>query len=196
MAGVKSEVSLLAVTLSILIPALPERLALLKELTEFLDRQARGLPVEILALVDNRQRSTGAKENGLVRIAKGQYVTFIDDDDWVADTYVADILQALEDNAGVDSVMFDVALYLYGTFSKTFRYGQEYMWEETEECIFREPGPLMCWSRDIMVRYPLPDLTIDEDSLWIRQGPWKFETVSQVRIPRVLYFYRAVPGHS
>lgn len=186
----------MAVTLSILIPAVPERIAMLGELTELVGRQARGLPVEILVLVDNRQRTTGLKRNGLVALARGAYVTFVDDDDWVADTYVSDILQAIDDNPGVGSVVFDVALYLYGQFSKIFRYGQEYLWEETEEWICREPGPLMCWSRDIMLRYPFPDQSVDEDSVWVRRGAWKFETVPQVRIPRVLYYYRAVPGHS
>ncbi len=186
----------MAVTLSILIPAVPERMAMLGELMAFLGRQARGMPVEIVALLDNRQRTTGLKQNGLVALAQGHYVAFVDDDDWVADTYVADLVQAIDDNPGAGSVVFDVALYLYGKFSKIFRYGQEFLWEERDGCIYREPGPLMCWSRDIMRRYPFPDQTIDEDSVWIQRGPWKFEAVPQVRIPRVLYFYRAVPGHS
>lgn len=152
--------------------------------------------MEVLVLMDNRQRTTGAKMNALIDTAQGRYVSFVDDDDWVATTYVSEILQALAQSPGVDCVLFDVAFYLFGTFQKTFRYGQEYGWDETPEFIYREPAPFMCWSREIMLRYPLPDQTINEDSVWIQNGPWKHEPIAEARIPHSLYLYRAEPGHA
>lgn len=157
--------------------------------------QARGQPVEVLVLLDNRQRSTGAKQNALIRQARGRYVTIVDDDDAVAETYVDDLLRALRDHPGVGCVVFDVAFYRFGRLEKIFRYGQEYGWLETDTYIFREPCPLMCWRRDILLRYPFPDQSVNEDAAWIAAGPWKHEPVTQARIPRVLYEYRAEPGH-
>lgn len=185
----------MTVTLSILIPALPERLTLLGSLMEDLTRQAEGLPVEVLVFLDNRQRTLGTKWNALVEAAQGNYVTKVDDDDQVSATYVRDILQAIEQHPGVNCILFDVAFYLCGKFQKIFRYGQEYGWTETDDYIYREPAPFMCWQRQIMSRYKFLDVTGSEDSEWINNGPWKHETISQIRIPHVLYSYMAVPGH-
>lgn len=88
-----------------------------------------------MALVDNRKRTTGAKRNDLIDLAKGEYVTFIDDDDWAGANYVQSILGAIDQYPGTDCIVFDVAFYLHGDFVKLFKYGQEYGWQETDNCI-------------------------------------------------------------
>lgn len=55
----------MAIALSVLVPCLPERLEHAADLLQALCRQAEGRPVEILGLLDNRWRSTGAKKNEL-----------------------------------------------------------------------------------------------------------------------------------
>ena len=182
--------------LSILIASLPERLPVLTPLVAELTRQVGDLPVEIQVLLDNRKRTLGAKRNVLIAAAQGEYVTFVDDDDWVEPHYVRDLLDAIARNPGAECIVFDVAFHLNGRFVKHFRYGQEYGWTETEDWIYREPNQWMCWARRVMRRYPYPDQPLDEDSAWIRKGPWKHERIRQARIPAVLYHYRAVPGHT
>ena len=185
----------MSIELSVLIPSIPERLESLAGLVVDLTAQAGGLPVEVLVFLDNKRRTTGAKLNNMIEAAQGGYVTVADDDDRVAPTYVRDLLDAIHRNPGVDCIVFDVALYIGGKFVKIFRYGVEYGWTETDDCIYREPGPLMCWKRQVAVRYKFPDQCIDEDSAWIAAGPWKHEPIWQARIDTVLYDYLAVPGH-
>jgi len=46
-------------------------------------------------LSDKGEKSTGEKRNLLYGMAKGKYVCSIDDDDWVPDTYIYEILKAV-----------------------------------------------------------------------------------------------------
>ena len=76
---------------SILIPSIPERYHSAQELLHSLLEQqsvARMQDVELLYCMDNRRRSVGAKRNDLLAMARGEYLSFIDDDDLVATDYV------------------------------------------------------------------------------------------------------------
>ena len=80
---------------SILIAAIPERYHSVQGLLHsLLETQsvARRPDVELLYLMDNRRRTVGAKRNDLLGMAKGEYISFIDDDDEVATDYVERIL--------------------------------------------------------------------------------------------------------
>lgn len=83
---------------SILIPMIPERYhsaqGLLYSLLEG-QSVARMPDVELIALLDNRRRPVGAKRNALLEMARGEYVSFIDDDDEVAADYVRRIRDAI-----------------------------------------------------------------------------------------------------
>ena len=87
--------------LSIMLITCVNRVKLLSELITELERQANGLPVEILYLGDNRIMTVGGKRNRLKRIAVGDYSCWIDDDDWIAPTYVQDILRGVDHNPDV-----------------------------------------------------------------------------------------------
>src|SRR5665213_3420706 len=91
--------------LSILICSLQKRLNQLALLAEHLQKQAEGKPVEILWLGDNKTMSVGEKRNKLLAMAKGDYVCFVDDDDWVADDYIESILKGAEQKP--DCICFD-----------------------------------------------------------------------------------------
>ncbi|HWY98901.1 MAG TPA: glycosyltransferase, partial [Bacteroidia bacterium] len=94
--------------LSILICSLQKRLTQFALLCEHLQNQAHGKPVEILWLGDNKTMSVGEKRNKLLSISKGDYIAFVDDDDWVADDYVDAILKGMEQKK--DCICFD-AIY-------------------------------------------------------------------------------------
>ncbi len=57
-----------------------------------------GESVEIIILTDNKKLTTGNKRNLLVCLASGDYICFIDDDDWVDSEYTRLILDAIEKN--------------------------------------------------------------------------------------------------
>jgi glycosyltransferase involved in cell wall biosynthesis len=87
--------------LSIMLITCANRVQLLNDLIQELERQTKGLPVEILYLGDNRYITVGGKRNRLKRMAVGDYSCWIDDDDWIAPTYVEDILRGIEHDPDV-----------------------------------------------------------------------------------------------
>lgn len=54
--------------------------------------------VELLTCYDQKEMTIGAKRQYLIEQATGEYVVFIDDDDWIAPEYISSIMQAIEDN--------------------------------------------------------------------------------------------------
>lgn len=83
---------------SILIASIPERYHLAQGLLySLLEGQsvARMPDVELLYFMDNRRRPVGAKRNALLDAARGEYISFIDDDDEVAADYVRQIHDAI-----------------------------------------------------------------------------------------------------
>ena len=57
--------------------------------------------VEIRILSDNKEMSVGEKRNKLIHMAKGEYFSFIDDDDLVSEEYVDQVLRKLRKNPDV-----------------------------------------------------------------------------------------------
>ena len=79
------------------------------------------------ALKDSRVRVIHKQNGGLsdarnagIDIAQGNYLTFVDSDDWVADQYVSAMVQALDD--GCDMVVCDME-YVYDDGQTTFSSG-------------------------------------------------------------------------
>lgn len=85
-------------TLSILIVTIPEREMLFnKLLNNILDqRKEYGVKnVEVRVLFNNHKIPIGEARNNLLEAATKDYVCFIDDDDKIADDYVATIMKAI-----------------------------------------------------------------------------------------------------
>ena len=84
--------------LSICIVSLPSRKAQLSKLVSYLYDQIEmnGGHFNAEIVIDDRAEPTiGEKRNALLDRAKGLYVAFVDDDDWVAHDYVERIVRAL-----------------------------------------------------------------------------------------------------
>jgi hypothetical protein len=86
--------------LSVLIPSLTWRHEQFENLLRHLYLQVSWLAekgsVEILYSVDDGSKSIGGKRNGLLDRARGEYLCFIDDDDWVSDNYLQVVLDAIK----------------------------------------------------------------------------------------------------
>ncbi len=82
--------------LSVLIPTLECRKPYLDRLLGILNRQ-RMKELEVVTLKDKGDESIGQKRNKLLDVAQGDYLVFVDDDDTVAENYVAALLNALAD---------------------------------------------------------------------------------------------------
>lgn len=171
--------------LQILIPTLPERRAYLTRLMGYLDRQKKNLDV----MVDDRNRSVsiGQKRNSLLAKAIGDYVVFIDDDDHISDTYIQDILQALETNP--DVVTFNGWMTTNGRDRKDFviKLGERY--EERGGKYYRWPNHIVPMRRELVQHVKFPDIRNGEDYQWSKQINDQRLLKTSVHIDKFLYHY-------
>lgn len=181
-----------------MIPAVLDRLG--SRLLEDLQRQVASLPteqreVEILALYDNRKRSTGLKRQVLLDAAQGQFVTCLDDDDGVAPDYMERVVGAISENPDIDVIVFNSSSSLNGEPPFTVIPGIEF---ENEQCrkddsgrwvdIHRKPWHWNVWNARLAKTAKFPDGYIDDDWFWLRQ--MMPHVKNQHRIHAVLHFYQ------
>ena len=97
------------ITLSILICSVDveERQIKLKKLISELNNQiSKNYAEEIVEIIvdtDNMQKSVGQKRNDLIEKSQGEFICFIDDDDFVSDNYLSKILYQL--NSTIDILL-------------------------------------------------------------------------------------------
>lgn len=133
-----------------------------------------------ISLGENRQR--------LIDSARGTYVSFVDDDDLVADDYVNSIYGALAGDA-VDYVGFQLQLYIDGSPTKPTYHSLRYnRWHEDSEGYYRDITHLNPVRKDL-IQYAKMSGGSGEDSRWsadVRSlGVLKIEQY----IDRVMYHY-------
>ena len=100
------------ITLSILICSVDteERQAKLKKLISELNRQiSKNYAEEVIEIIidtDNMEKSVGKKRNDLIEKAQGEFICFIDDDDFISENYLSTILYHL--NSGIDILLIAI----------------------------------------------------------------------------------------
>lgn len=201
---------------SILIAGIPERYHLAQPLLySLLESQmvSRMPDVELLYLLDNKRRPVGAKRNALLDAARGQYVSFIDDDDSVADDYVRRIYRAIIEGRKTtppDIICFRQTAHLspHG-ITHDCHYSLQY-WREREPDkrrgvevaygsdgkpianVFKWTGPpahTMVWRREIVKDVRFPDKQFGEDVSWVDAACER--AVSEIQLGgEPLYIYR------
>lgn len=174
------------IQLSILICSLLERKdTFLSKLLDNINQQIVNKPVEVLVLSDNANRPVGTKRNDLLKLAKGKYVSFIDDDDRISNDYVDSILHEINGWES-DVIVFDAIISFNGNYPKLVKYGREYDYCEKPEAYYRHPNHLMVHKKENITEY-FKDIKTGEDDEWaLRMLP---RIVTQSRIDKVLYYY-------
>ena len=174
--------------LSILICSLPSRLKQFSVIEE-LTRQAQGKPVEIIYLGDNKSMTVGEKRNHLVRMAKGDYVTFVDDDDRVTGDYVKSILEGI--GSGADVICFEAMVSGYTPNPKRCKYSLGYSHTEDDSAYYRKPNHLMAWNAFIASGVPFPEISNGEDTAWATQITESHPTgmLTEYQTGKCLYYY-------
>jgi len=173
---------------SILICAVPSRIAKLTELLDKLNNQIEDKSVEILVLYDNKKRSVGSKRNSLLNMAQGEYIAFIDDDDTVADNYIDKILETIDKNH-VDVINFTQAtIFADGRFTQICTYGLNYEYTSNRTVWQGKSAHTMVWRREVAIKGIFPDSDWLEDRNWVAQACKVAKT--EIQIPDILYFYR------
>ena len=92
-------------TWDILIPSIVHRTDMLTDLLE--EPERRLVPgVGVLVYRDNREELYGPKCQNLYDASEADYVSMLDDDDWVADDYIPAVMEALKEKP--DYVVYKV----------------------------------------------------------------------------------------
>jgi glycosyltransferase involved in cell wall biosynthesis len=149
-------------------------------LLSHLERQTLDKPVEILSLTDNRKMKVGKKRDLLIGMASGEYVSFVDDDDWVSDDYVDSILSKTHES--VDVITFDLMKYENGKKTKPHHYSVEIERDyDTPDACYRLPNHLMVYKRSIVSKIPYTDSWFMDVKPYVN---------TSINIDKVLYDYR------
>lgn len=171
--------------LTVGVVSIPERSATLSALLADLNRQAEGKPVEVLVLTDNKQSTVGRKRDFIVQMAKGQYLSMVDDDDEVAPDYVDSILAAIRENPGVDVVTFNILIR--GDMEGVTYYSEDNRDDLDAGIFYRKPNHLCAWSTEIARKIRYRDVSYGEDHDWGTAARTMIR--ERVNIPRNLYVY-------
>lgn len=184
---------------SILIPCVPSRVDKLTKLFDYLHKQIGDKPVEVLALLDNKKRTVGLKRDALVQSARGKYLAFCDDDDWVAPDYVARIVNVAEDSLA-DVIVFDQKCSINGEEPFIVHHSIEFEMQPARrhdgitgpdghwDDIKRRPWHHNAWRTELAQSVRFPDISFGEDGQWCEQL-WPLVRCEE-RIDAVLHYYQ------
>lgn len=184
--------------LSILTPAIWKRADQSRQLARDIDKAIidwhcerltfSSVAVEHLVIFDNRARSIGLKRQACLDAARGQYVAFVDDDDDIADTYVADLLDVIVASAP-DVITFEQRVIIDEAEGRCV-FGLRHQDEPfaPDGTFKRAPWHVCAWKRELVKDCVFPDNSYGEDLTWCLQARRRVRT--SVHIPRVLHTYR------
>lgn len=192
--------------LSILICSVKDRENLLNNLLNMLKKQStEDDDVEILVETDERKITTGAKRNILLKRARGEYVCFVDDDDFVSEDYIPKILEAIKSKADCCSLIGMLSRrtkVLSKKVHKKHRMRREIAtnifihslkyktWFEKGGVYYRCPNHLNAVRREIALQVGFPDISKEEDKAYSLKLLSLLKT--EAHIEGVIYFYRKV----
>lgn len=176
--------------LSILTPSVPSRYRELEKLQAHIEQLAKPFPgqVEHLTFTDNKLRPVGAKRQALLDIARGDYIAFVDDDDWVSDRYLEQLLPRLA--SGPDVVTFKQDAYIDGVAGQIIfdaTCPQDETWKPLGTAR-RRPWHVCAWRRSLALRGIFTEVSYYEDVAWVNQVAPLIRT--HLHIDEVLHFYR------
>ena len=202
---------------SILICGIPERYHSVQPLLlSLLESQsvARMPDVELIYLMDNRRRPVGAKRNDLLAMARGEYVSFVDDDDEVSPEYVKTIYQMIvrtrKSDSPADVICFPQRAILQPhniTHECTYSLAH---WKDREPNARRvlspavsgngEPVPnvlnwtgppahTMVWRQEVLAGIKFPEQNFGEDVAFVDAACEKAKTEMVIE-GNPLYFYK------
>lgn len=171
--------------LSILMPALEFRpwdrmLDMLRQQAEAFDAA-----VEILHELDCGEQTSGIKRQLLIERAKGRYVAYVDDDDEVAEDYIAQLVHGCR--TGVDVVTFCLGMTRNGQRREQWQFG---LYRNNRVAGLMCVNHLCAWRRDIASRVAwCPALGYADDQVWFQPLFAAGLVTSQYHVQKVLYHY-------
>jgi len=181
------------ILLSILTASIPERADKLEMLTAKITAQIGDLPVEHLVFLDNRKRTIGAKRDALLRIARGTFIAYVDDDDTVSPDYVASLIEAIKTTASpidlVDVITFAQFARVDEAAAKiVFGLRQENQPFIPDTEVLRAAWHVCAWRRSVAILSHFPESNYGED--WAFAEPLNRIARASIHLDKVLHYYR------
>jgi len=179
---------------SILICSITSRKLLFERLYQFLTAQITEEDVsdkiEILVFEDDCVYPVGVKRNMLIESASGDFVAFIDDDDWVSDTYISNIYTVLKSNPKIDCVGFKGKIINESFGYKPFTHSiNNKNYTEDNSCYYRPPNHLNPIRRELIKNVKFPHKNFGEDFDWSMEVANGGILKNEVFIDKYLYYY-------
>ena len=188
------------VYLSILIPTLRSRASFYKRLTVELQRQIKTLEdpnsVQILAYVDNREKTTGHKRNVLLERATGLFVVHLDDDDNISGKYVKLIVEAIKNNPDIDAIGIRGLYSENGGPQEPFETSLAHNWEKKDGWYYRTINHISPIKREHAIKVKFPDKVHGEDFDYTMELKASGLLKKEVVIKENIYFYNFVSNKS
>ena len=178
--------------LSILIPTVPRRLDFYTNLINHINKQ-KTEEVEVISdMADVGVKTTGQKRNDLLNSAKGDYVWFIDDDDWISDTAIEDILKGIEeqpDSFAINGTWSENGQNVTQWFiSKDLEYCASIL--NGREVFLRPPNHITPMKRSIALQIMFPDKSNQEDYDFCMRLKESGLIKTEYKIDKPIYEYR------
>jgi GT2 family glycosyltransferase len=142
--------------------------------------------VEIIVLTDNKQMMLGHKRNTMIDIAQGKYIVFVDDDDRIADDYIAELLKGTASDA--DAIVFTAMVSLNGEPAKPCYYSRDYKVDYNKTAAYyRIPNHICCVKKSVSLKSSFPNILYGEDAGY---GKLLLKHITtEYKIDKVLYYY-------
>jgi glycosyltransferase involved in cell wall biosynthesis len=159
--------------------------------------------LEIISDDRNKPVTIGMKRQSLIEQARGEFVAFIDDDDWVDGLYAAEIMKCLIPNRASegkeqkwnsinppDAIGFGGHMSKDGIFDRTFRISAEYEYSQDAQNYYRYFNHLSPIRREIALQIGYCNAMFGEDfdySMRLRKSGL---VKSFIYIDKDMYHYR------
>jgi hypothetical protein len=183
---------------AILIATIETRKAQFEKLRSFIQSQIVKNSLigqcEIVHISDNKEISVGLKRQRLLEIANSNYVAFIDDDDWVSDDYLKEIINSIDTNSP-DSIGFLVRCTFNGSDPIMAKASNKYDdWAEDVDGYkyVRTPYHKTPIKRDLAVQIGFKDIRYAEDHDYSRRLKAAGLIRKEDYIDAPLYYYSYV----
>jgi glycosyltransferase involved in cell wall biosynthesis len=181
--------------LSILIPTLLEREHFLNEMLANLYIQIKEFgndKVEILLDARGKNITTGQKRNDLLGKAKGEYVWFVDDDDYIFPYAIEEIIKATKKNPDVIGINGMMTTDGKSQVDWEIRIGHPYkaVKKDGKEYYLRHPNHITPMKREHAIRVKFPAKTVFEDYEWAKALNDAGYLKTQEIIDKPVYHYR------
>jgi hypothetical protein len=157
---------------TILIATLGQRQARFQRLLNHLLPQVEEAEgrVNVLAYWNNGERPLAEVRQALVDEADGAFVSFVDDDDLVAATYVSAIHRRMRDTPDIHYVGFRLQCYVDGAPLKPTHHSLRYsQWYDDEHGFYRDVSHLNPVRRELALQADFRKTTPPEDVAWADQ---------------------------